>query len=95
MDRCKELQDKANELEARYEDLSAAARAEAQEVRRGLRIEGLDDKELRVGQARTDAEASFAEQSKKINDQFESARTDALSQVDALAQEIKAKVLGA
>jgi len=95
MDRCKELQDKATELEARYEDLSAAARAEAQEVRRGLRVEGLDDKELRVGQARTDAEASFAEQSKKINDQFESARTDALSQVDALAQEIKAKVLGA
>lgn len=95
MERYADLQKKAEELSHRYDELSVAARTEAQEVRRGLRVEGLDDKESRVGQARQDAEARFAEQSKRINEQFEIARKDALSQVDLLAQEIKAKVLGA
>jgi len=95
MERCSELKAKADELEGRYEELSSAARAEAQELRRALRVEGLDDKETRVGQARKDADASFAEQSSAIHEQFESAREDALSQVEGLAREIKTKVLGA
>ena len=95
MERCADLETKASELESRYEELSSAALADAQELRRTLRVEGLDDKETRVGQARKDAEESFAERSQAINDQFEPARSEALSQVDALAQEIKTKVLGA
>lgn len=95
MERCAELEAKASALESRYDELNAAALADAQDLRRGLRVEGLDDKETRVDQARKDAEASFAEQAKAINEQFEVARSEALSQVEALANEIKTKVLGA
>ena len=95
MERCADLEAKASELESRYEALNTAALADAQEVRRSLRVEGQDDKETRVDQARKDAEASFTEQAKAINEQFQSARDEALSQVDALAKEIKTKVLGA
>jgi F0F1-type ATP synthase membrane subunit b/b' len=86
---------KANELQARYEELSAEALAQAQEARRALRVDGLEQKESAVDAARKQANARFDEGSNKLNAQFESARKEALSQVDALAREIKTKVLGA
>ena len=93
--RCSDMELKANELQARYEELNAESVAQAQEARRALRVEGLDDKESRVSEARAAANKSYEEQSASIHAQFESARKEALAQVEALAQEIKTKVLGA
>jgi len=92
---CADMELKASELQARYEELSAEALAQAQEARRVLRVDGLEQKESAVDAARKQANARFDEGSNKLNAQFESARKEALSQVDALAREIKTKVLGA
>ena len=92
---CADMELKASELQARYEELSAEALSQAQEARRELRVDGLEQKESAVDSARKQANAHFDEGSSKLNAQFESARKEALSQVDALAREIKTKVLGA
>ena len=92
---CADMELKASELQARYEELSAEALSHAQEARRELRVDGLEQKEGAVDAARKQASARFEEGSSKLNAQFESARKEALSQVDALAREIKTKVLGA
>ncbi|MBM4290967.1 MAG: hypothetical protein FJ138_05590 [Deltaproteobacteria bacterium] len=91
----KELAQKAEELAKRHAAAVDAARADAEEARRALRVEGLAHKEERVSAARAEADASYAAASSVLREQFAAARAQALSQVDALAKEIKTKVLGA
>lgn len=91
----KELELKASELAKRHAAAVDEARAAAEEARRALRVAGLEDKEGRVSAARAAADADYAASSKALHEQFAAARAQALSQVDALAKEIKVKVLGA
>lgn len=91
----KDLELKAQALAKRHAEAVDEARVAAEEARRALRVAGLEDKEGRVSAARAEADASYAAASKALHEQFATARAQALSQVDALAKEIKVKVLGA
>ena len=89
-----ELEARADALREKHRTAVETATQEAQEARRKLRVEGLHDKEDRVGVAQSEAQASYEAQSEKLNAQFEGARKSALAQADDLAKNIAAKVLG-
>jgi F0F1-type ATP synthase membrane subunit b/b' len=88
------LQEKAEVIYAQHQEAIAQARADAQVARRTLRVEGLEAKEGAVGEASKAATAHYEEASARLEEQFGSARSKALSQVDALAKQIASKVLG-
>lgn len=89
-----ELEARAEALREKHRNAVEAATLEAQETRRKLRVEGLHDKEDRVGAAQAEAQASYEAQSQNLSAQFEEARKNALAQADDLAKSIAAKVLG-
>ena len=89
-----ELKSKADSLAEQYQAEVAQARNQAQEARRTLRVAGLEDKETRVAAAQKEANAHYESTSASLNNQFEKARSSALSQVDDLARQITSKVLG-
>lgn len=90
----KELEDQAQALAEQYQMEVAQAKTQAQEARRTLRVAGLEDKETRVAQAQKEATAQYEETATALKNQFDKARTEALSQVDDLARQITSKVLG-
>ena len=89
-----DLNAKAQSLSEKYKEVVAQARTDAQEIRRNLRVEGLNDKESRVADAQKEANTQYDEMCTSLNEQFEKARSQALSQVEDLAREITSKVLG-
>ena len=92
--KAEELEVKANEIYQRHQENIAQAKKEAQEIRRVLRVEGLDDKESRMNSTTLEANQNYEETRSQIHGQFNSARESALSQVEGLARQITTKILG-
>jgi F0F1-type ATP synthase membrane subunit b/b' len=92
--RADELRAKADELNAQHQEAMAAAKEEAQEIRRVLRVEGLNEKESTVDTATQKATSHYNAVSTQLEGQFESAREQALSQVEEFGRLIATKVLG-
>lgn len=90
----KALEARAAELEHRHKDSLGRARAEAAEVRQGLRLAGLQVKEAEVGGARRAADAVIEEARGRAAAQYEAGRAQLLGEVDALSRLVVEKVIG-
>jgi F0F1-type ATP synthase membrane subunit b/b' len=88
------LKNKANELKNQYQSLNQAVLNQAYDVRKELRVAGLKSKEAQVADAKSSATDHLAQAQKELEAQFDQARTQALTQVEAIAQEIAKKLLG-
>jgi F-type H+-transporting ATPase subunit b len=88
------LKHKANELKNQYQSLNQEVLNQAYDARKELRVAGLKSKEAQVADAKASATDSLAQAQKELEAQFDQARTQALTQVEAIAQEIAKKLLG-
>ena len=89
-----DLQHKADALHEQHQKIVADAKAEAQEARRSLRLEGLQQKEASLQAAQEKSQADYTQASTELNAKFEATYAEAMSHVDSIATEMAAKLLG-
>jgi F-type H+-transporting ATPase subunit b len=88
------LRERAEALSEQYATQRDEALNAAQDARRELRLEGLNQKEAQMGEAQEGAQASYEERSKALHDSFDKARKEALSQAEDIAKSIASQILG-
>lgn len=88
------LRERAEALSEQYASQREEALNAAQNARRELRIEGLNQKEAQMGEAQEAAQASYDERSKTLHESFDKARKEALSQAEDIAKSIATQILG-
>nr|YP_009295684.1 ATP synthase subunit b' [Mastocarpus papillatus]AOL58168.1 ATP synthase subunit b' [Mastocarpus papillatus] len=85
---------KANELTNKYEQELAESRKQAQDIIKKSQQEAQQIVSVKIKEAQQDAEKLVAEASKQLNIQKEQALKTLETQVDALSEKIKLKLLG-
>jgi len=88
------LSARAAELGSRYDEEMAAARAKASSARAALRSEGLQQREAVVAEARAAAGEQAEATRAQVEKDFTAARASMLAQVDDLARQVAARLLG-
>ena len=84
----------ATERKAEFEESLAAAQARALRAKTDLRAEGVAQKEQTIDAARQAAAESLAASQKTIDSQVQEARSQVSDQVQVLAGELAAKIIG-
>ena len=92
--KAQQLREEAQQLADEHKALMTEANDEGLALRQSARVEGLHAKDSEVDAAKAEAAQRYADASAQLKSQFESARTEALAQLDSLSKQLSSKILG-
>lgn len=92
-DRADEMQTEAEQLEEEYDEKMQQARREAQEVRQGLRDQGVQEQKEKVEEVREELRDKIESERQAIQEKVDDARSEMESRAEELATTMVEKIV--